>query len=377
MQVPSVPQNETDLPDAPLTLGIVGCSLARPRYGTAILLQPRVKVTALADPDIRFARAWGRSIGGEIELFPDLATLIAGEDSPQALIVDVPLSDRPAALHAAIPVCRAILCAPPFAPTLEETDRILHDAAAHGTWLLPSFPRRFDPTLGHAIELANSGEIGLLQQVRCDWSFPLSRAYGAEVGADPDAGTWNSLLQYVGCHATDVCRWCFGDVLTVSADVDSVRPEEVPAASRNSVPLLANFVLGQENGPATCHFARSRAVTPSERYTFCGSLGNLELVFASSANASVTYPTLVHQRPGQRPSTVSLPEFPGCELPAATFRMRAMLDDLADRALSGEPPNGSGDAARAALEVVHAAYQSAKEGRKVTLPMRRSPAGLI
>src|SRR5436305_1257187 len=121
---------ESDTPSGapPLPLGIVGCSLARPRFGAAVALSKTIQVVAMADPDARFAKAWSRTLSGDISLFADLPSLLAHESVPPALIIEVPLNERSEALLAAIPVCRGILCAPPFAPTLEETDHILHAA---------------------------------------------------------------------------------------------------------------------------------------------------------------------------------------------------------------------------------------------------------
>jgi predicted dehydrogenase len=372
MQASSEPDISTEI-ETPLRLGIVGCSLARLRYGAAFALLPGVQITALADPDARLMRAWSRTLGSDAAQFDSISALLSSDDLPDALVLETPLAERGAALLAAIPSFKAILCAPPFAPTLEETDRILHAAAAHETRLMPAFPLRFDPVVRQATELANTGEAGLVQQVRCDWSFPLTRAFGAEIGADPDAGTWTPLLQYVACHAADLCRWCLGDVLTVSADVDS-ESATIPDGSRKDfVPLLANLVLGQENGPATCHFARARSVNASQRCTFTGSLGHLELVIASSTKSADDFPALMLHRTGLKPQAVPPPEFDACRLSAPHYRMRAMLLRFAQHVRRRDETDGSGDSARAALEVVHAAYLSAHDRRKITLPLRRSP----
>ena len=136
-------------------------------------------------------------------------------------------------------------------------------------------------------------------------------------------------------------------------------------------------MLGQENGPATCHFARSRSVSPSERYTFHGSLGHLEAVVSSSAKPGEVFPALTIHRPGVKPQAVPPPEFEGADLTAPLFRMHAMLEDFARQVASGSPPPGSAAAARAALEVVHAAYLAAQSARKITLPLHRSPELVI
>ena len=380
MQSPSEPAIANEALQSPLSLGIVGCSLARPRYGAAFALSPSTRVSALVDPDAKYTRAWSRLLGGEIALYADLQAMIASGTVPDALVIDVPMSERAETISAAIPACRAILCAPPFASTLEETDRLLYAARTHNTLLAPAFPRRGDPVLAQAIEMATTGEIGLIQQIRCDWSFPLARAYGAEIGADPDAGSWGALLQIVGCHAADVCRWCFGDVLTVSADIDEHTLAPAAGSRRDTAPLLANLVLGQENGPATCHFARSRAVSASERYTFSGSLGNLEVVVSSSTNPADSFPAITLHRPGMRPQGIPPEPFEGSDLPAPVFRMLEMLESFAELAQDAETGDESApvaEGARAALEVMHAAWSSAHDRRKITLPLRRSPDFLV
>ena len=132
MYVPVELETATGTAGALLSLGIVGCSLARPRYGAAFALCNRFRITSLVDQDTKYARAWGRTLGSEIDLHADLKGLLSSNAVPDALIIDVPLAERAETILEAIPHCRALLCAPPFASTLEETDKILHAAAAHG-----------------------------------------------------------------------------------------------------------------------------------------------------------------------------------------------------------------------------------------------------
>src|SRR5690348_237502 len=107
MQVSPESEFATD-GNVPLRLGIIGCSIARPRYGAAFALLPGVSVVAMADPDPRLMRAWGRLLGGEIALFADAQSLLSSEAPPDALVIDVPLLERAETIIAAIPTCRAI-----------------------------------------------------------------------------------------------------------------------------------------------------------------------------------------------------------------------------------------------------------------------------
>lgn len=361
-----------------VSVAVIGCTLARPRYGTALSLCKSLRVSALVDTESRYIRAWAKELGGQIELHADADALIAAPDRPHAVIVEAPLAERAALLLKCIPAFRAILATPPFAATLEETDRLIHAATAHGAVLVPIFPRRCDPILEHAIQMAQSGEIGLFQQVRCDWSFPITRAFGIEIGGDPDAGSWQSLLQYIGCHSADVCRWCFGDVLTVSADVDSEEVlDRVPPRQRETAPLLAIFVLGQEQGPSTCHLTRARSVVPSERYSLTGQMGAIEVVISSSNHESALPPSVTIHRTGQRPQLITDIDLAHNGLPAPVYRMVEMLDRFALAAHSEADFSPRDTDARAALEIVHAAYYSAQDHRKITLPLRRSPAAAL
>src|SRR5262249_14207674 len=149
---------------------------------------PGMEVVALADSDTRSARAWARELGGKISLYSDLSSLLNAETPPNALLIASPLCDRPATILAATACCQAILCDPPFAPTLEATGALLRSVAEAGVLFLPALPRRFDPLFRRAGELESTETPGVLHQVRCEWSFPTHRTFAAEVGGESEAG---------------------------------------------------------------------------------------------------------------------------------------------------------------------------------------------
>ena len=159
----------------------------------------------------------------------------------------------------------------------------------------------------------------------------------------------------------------------MSADIDDASIlATLPSRQRDSAPLLANFVLGQEQGPGTCHFSRSRAVTTTERYIFTGTQGSLEAVVSSATHPATAPPALTVRRFSQRPQPVPLPDYPKDDLPAPVYRMRAMIEHLSRLTRAAEAVPATSDA-RSALEVVHGAYLADQDARKVTLPLRRSP----
>lgn len=351
------------------TLGIVGCSLARVRYGAALTISKRFQVTALTDPDTRILRSLTRELGGTAERYADFDALLQCENFPDALLLELPLEERSNALRKSLPRTRAILCPPPFAKTLQETETLLQLAIQHRCLLMPAFPRRFDPVVSRAIELAQTGSIGNMLQIRCEWSLPLQRIYGIELGGDPDAETWETLLPYLMCHAADFCRMGFGDILTVSADIDTERTEDT---SRSKQPLLAVALLGQEWGTSSCHFSRSRATVPLERYVLIGDAGQLVLTLSSATHSSNEPPNLQWVRQSAKDQTITLDTPENRERNAPAARMHRMFEHFADCVEEKAVSIVSSKDARNVWETYHAARFSALTKNKVTLPLAPS-----
>jgi myo-inositol 2-dehydrogenase/D-chiro-inositol 1-dehydrogenase len=354
--------------DSPLRIGIVGGALARARYAAALTALPSLRTVALVDPDKRAARAWARQLGSGPTLFDDLDRLLEADLELDALLIASPLRARAAHITAAACAHKPVLCEIPFAPRLAETDAALRAAAENGVLLMPALPRRFDPDFRHVTQYAETGALGTLRQVRCDWTFPAQGAGTVEIQSDAEDVGWYALWRHALCHTADVCRWWLGDALTVSADIDAA---EGRARQEGA---LANIILTHERGQSVHHLARVRSTLSDERYKVVGAHSHLELILGPGASlaAGGAVTSLTLHRPNQHPEPLATPERAAPETDPVSARYRSLLAHFGDCVRTACAPVVRGADARVALETVQAAHLSSQEGSKVSLPLRHT-----
>lgn len=347
--------------EAPLRIGIAGAAAGRSLYRAVLAATPSVTVVGLVDADPGAARVWAREIRGKVPIHATLEPLLAAYPALDAVLIASPLPQRSAQIAAASQARMPILCEIPFAPTLAEMDAVLRVAADNGVLLMPALTRRVDAPFLQMAAQAASGAIGEVRQARCDWSF-----LNEESGEDAAGRDANARLQSLACQTADLCRGWLGDATAVSGAVDVAL-----AGSRDRTPT--HLIVTHARGQSTHHLTRSRSVQPSERYVLTGTQGSLELVVSAGMSAAPT-PSLTLYRTGERPERIRLEPFPESRsLSPTAARRQQLLRHFAACVRTGVPPLLQAADARAALEIVHAAYLSTQEDSKVSLPLRQSP----
>ncbi len=357
---------------APLRLAGVGLLESRVRYDAALAAAKELQVVALIEEDVRLARTLARELGRSV-VFPDLEKLLESETRPDALLISLPPQKRAAFLTRAVAAHLPALCDAPFAPTLTEFDTLLQAAETAGVLLLPAFARPFDPWIVEMTSRLAAGEIGTLRHVRCDWSFPVGGTAAVENGGEVEERNWIVQLPQFACQTADLCRRWLGDAQTVSADIDLPGHSHglpVPSGSRET---LANLIVSHERGQSTHHLSRTRSIQSLERYLLTGTQGDMELTLDAGETAATDQPLLRIQRTGQK---AEFPALPVSSLRPSLLRQAGMLRHFAAAARGLVPPQTTAADARAALEIVHAAYLSTRDNLKVSLPLRRSPAAI-
>ena len=396
-------------PLPPLRLAVLGCALGRARYGAALTATPAILPALLCDADETLARLWAREIGYRtpVETSPD--ALLERADAYDALLIAAPLPARTDYVTRALQRSIPTLCEIPPALRLPAADAVLRAAADASSPLLPALPRRFDPHFHALTRAIASGELGAIRQIRCDWSLPMNSMEDADEGLQ---GDWNALLQAVLCQTADLCHLWLGEAESVSADIEvaSLRGVDTPEGRRVKEGALANVIVGHDRGQSTHHISRTRTLYAEEKYVVRGTLQTLELLVSTGGGAQAgPFPRLRAQKPGQRPTLVTLADAPGAgyrdgggtgaesgnestteaaeprtgngltrgvrasSLSAAHRRVQNLLRHFADVVQLGAIPQVTMADGRAALEIVHAAYLSAFENSKVLLPLLRPP----
>lgn len=345
----------------PLRLGVVGCGGSRETYGAVLRLLPGYVLSALMDPDVVAARTWVRQTRG-IPQFVDFDEFLT-EAEVDAVLITSPVAVRGSQALDCIAAGKHVLCDRRLARTLAECDEIAAAAKAAGVVAMCPFPKRYDPSFDRACRMVANGDLGSRLQIRCDWNFFYDwcehRACLSE---------WTGVFHEMALHTVDLCRLWLGEVYTVSADVDG----GAEAGQRGG---MANLILNHHRGISVHHLQRTRVRNPLEQYTLKGSGGALHLSLGPvwSYQSGEPFRAILHRRgvPNENLTHVPLAH-PVAEALANNPYVR-ILNEFEELIRQGRTDSETPRDAREALEVVHAAYLSAHERAKVSLPLVGAP----
>ncbi len=350
---------DSDTPVAPVKIAAVGCVAAHLHYGCAFTALDTVQIVAVADSDLSVAKAWARLIG-KLPFFPSLSELLQAHPDIDAVLIASPVPERTADIRTALNAGKSVLSEAPFAPNLKEYDILCILAETQKALLMPAFPRRFDPyfaDFGTHLTLTET-----LPQIRYERTFTLENPETL-TQEKTFAARSKTLMETAACHAVDICLHWLGEAVTLSADV--ILPDETsPTRGRMPQETLVTLLIGQERGQSVVRLTSTRALQTAERCTYIGKEGTLELIASPGTSAATnTPPALFLTRHDQRPSELNPSGEP-------IERETALLAHFADCIQNGIPPKLTCADARAAMEIISAAMLSAREGSKISLPLR-------
>jgi predicted dehydrogenase len=239
------------------------------------------------------------------------------------------------AIAAAAAGVRGIICEKPMAVNLQEADAMLDACERSGTLLLVSHQRRFHPCYRTARDLVAGGEIGELIGV-----------HGICMGDLLTDGTHNiDLLRfYVGDAPV---KWVFGQI-----DTSEVKYRYGHVTEKGS---LVNFEFA--NGVRGLMELGAAAPRAYQKAYLHGSAGFIEVGGDGDLRIKVI-------RPGQPEPLVIAP---AVESPYLPFQLE--VEALLQSFERGVEHPLAGIQARANLEVLLAAFESARRRRIIELPL--------
>ena len=370
----SIPYAQS-VPRKPLSLAVIGAWLGRARYHDALLSQPEIKVVAIVDTDDdnRMAKGWSRDIPGRPAIFGSLESLLQAPITVEALLVAPKVSERYAAISAAVLAGISVLTEFPISTSLAETAQVIEAAGAAGIQISPSADYRYHAAVAAMREAIDGGAIGTPERVKCELSFPINATYALENGMIPESLDWYDLLQTVAFRTIDISSSWLGPPRAVNADIDL--PHHAAIAGRRAQDPIANLIVTHTEGRTSTHLLKlSRSMHPSERYLLAGDLGTLELVLHAGEATATTmlgpYLRLHQKGVGQSPITLMEPPEEIDMLPLGTERM---LAEFVRRCHAEESDSTEILSLLAAMETVYGGFLSAREGIRMPLPLQNPP----
>jgi predicted dehydrogenase len=337
--------------------GIIGAGVIATTHAEAIARVPGARLAAVTDTSLESAKRLAELTGCAAE--PDIDALLARDD------VDVVTVCVPSGLHAEVGVAAAaagkhLIVEKPIDVTLEAADRLIGAARAAGVKLTVISQHRFDPGIVELRGLIDDGALGTLLLGEASTKWYRSQAYY-------DSGTWRGTwaldggsLMNQGVHYVDLLLACMGPVAEVTAitatQTHRIEVEDVALA-------LLRFRSG-----AVGTIVSSTSVYPglAQRLEISGTHGTVviedgAIISRGLAGEPADGQAADGQRDGQ-PTGASTPDI-------GIASHVAQIAEFVDAIERDREPSPTAQDGRAAMEVILAVYESARERRAVQIPL--------
>lgn len=219
----------------PIRIAILGSGLfVRDAHLPALHTLPDAfEPVAIYSRNAETAQALAASLPGKVEVYTDLAALLARTDI-EAVDVVLPINDQPSAVTAALQAGKHVISEKPVAPDVRTGRQLLHTASeltAHSgkIWSVAE-NWRYEPAYHAAAEAISQGVIG--QPLQLNWATssavtPQNKYYHTAWRRDNTFP--GGFLLDGGVHNIAVMRVVLGEIESVSAFVTQVRPDLPPA----------------------------------------------------------------------------------------------------------------------------------------------------
>lgn len=345
-----------------ISAAIVGTGFAGHLHAESLLATGRAEIIAAVSrreaSRVAFTDRWGgRS-------YDDVAQMLEAE-RPQVVVVALP--NR---FHAEVAISAAehgahVICEKPIAMSLQEADAMIAACRQAGVQLLYGEELLFAPKYRKVKQLIDGGSLGSIFSIshherhdgpHSSWFF------------EPTSAGGGALLD-MACHGVELCRWLKGrlPVTAVFASVGTFRHTGSLVDDHAVVNL--RFADG---AIATVQGSWAAPGGIDERLEVIGSDGS---VVADLARGSAM---LVHSESGVGYAAEKAAAGPGWAHVAYEeawhWGWPQQLAHFVDCIEGRVAPDVTGEDGRATLEIVHAAYESARRGAEVQLPFESTAA---
>ena len=258
---------------------------------------------------------------------------------------------------------KAILCQKPLATTLADCDRIIEAVRGSGVKFSVAFQMRQDPVNRKIKELVDAKAVGEIAVVRRRHCIGVLNNEAFFTGPsrwhiDPVANV--GMFFDDAIHAADWFYWTFGPAKRVMAEIDNVVTKLAP--DDNGVALF-RF----ESGAIGTLFNGSTTVAGVNTTEIYGSEGTIIQDYGDAVSTSLPRPRGVAPLRMIRQGDSDWEEFhlpiPAIQGERIAGVPRPFIDYV--RGLSDE--HVSAEEGRKSVEMILGAYQSAREGRRISL----------
>lgn len=334
-------------------IGLVGSQFIGNLYLHALKQVPEAAVVAVASPNTaaEFATRWGIAAHYKDyrRMIEDCELDAVAIATPNDLHYHVCIAAAEAGLH--------VLCEKPLAMNLGEADTMIAACARAGVVLMYAENLLFVPMYNRVRELARRGSAGepfLVKQAQCHggpyspWFWDVDRAGGG-------------VLLDMGCHSIHAICWMMGGW-----------PEAVTATLGRYA--HAEKTRGEDHATVLLHFPGGRLGIAENSWAMPGGNDYLE-VYGPAGRLTANLergPAIAMYRAPEAEAALNASTRAGWHYAlyeeAWQFGFPQELQHFVDVIAGREELRSSGEDGRRVLEIICAAYESARLGARVALP---------
>jgi myo-inositol 2-dehydrogenase/D-chiro-inositol 1-dehydrogenase len=173
-------------------------------------------VVAVHDLHERTARGFAEVVGGDAaEVVADAAEVARRSD---AVWICTPTASHRGAVDEVLAAGSALFCEKPLAVDLPQTEALVEAVSSSGVASQSGLVLRSAPVFRELRALVQDGTFGapMAAVFRDDQYFPIQGTYASKWRADVAQAGGGCLIEH-SIHDLDILRFCFGDVLSVTA----------------------------------------------------------------------------------------------------------------------------------------------------------------
>jgi predicted dehydrogenase len=294
-----------------------------------------------------------------LEFEPDLDALLRRDDLA-AVVITSPTNQHADHAVAAAQAGKAIFLQKPMALTLRDCDAIIDAVNRHAVPFSMCYQMRADPVNKAIKALIDEGAVGNVAIVR--------RRHGINSLLNPQyarPGNWHiDPVQNLGMfmddasHAADWFYWMLGRPTSVIAEIDNIVTHAAPDDNGVAVFRFAHKELGILLNSSTMRAAEATTEIYGDQGVIIQNYGDAPSSFLPRPRHAVA---LKMYRAGGT-------DWEPLDFPADTphaERIKAVPRALIDYLLGRSGPLATAEDGRVCVEMVLAAYQAAREGRRI------------
>lgn len=341
------------------TIGILGLTHDHVWTHLAELARRDDVRLAIAEP-LAGLRARAEQEYGGVRLYDDPATLLERE-RPQVVLVFTDNAGAADLVELAASHGAAVMVEKPMADRLANAERMLVATGRAGVPLMINWPTAWNPVIRRALGLAGDGEIGEITRFSFRGGHAGPRAFGvsdafADWLYDPARNGGGAYIDYCG-YGASMARLLLGLPSRVQATIGRLRTDDS---------------LVDDNAVLTLRYPRAMAVVEAS-WTAAGPVPQPGPIISGARASLVVVPRTSDQPARLMRVSAESPAGADLDIPSLPAGEDSATGYLLARLRDGHPIDGlvSPRIGRDTQEILEAGLIAEREGRDVSLPLRR------